>query len=1069
MGEFLPGTQVVARGLRWEVVVSLPLGEEQSLLRLRALDGALRGGELELLHPFEAVEPVVQEFTPSRAAPLQHWRLYHQGFLLEQELGPMALLAAQPGRLSPAPYQLVPLMRMLRMSRPRLLLADGVGLGKTIEAGLVLVELIARRRAHRVLVVSPPGPLLDQWRRELRERFGLRFVVLDSDSIADIRRRSELGANPFDVEALGLISIDFAKQEKVLQELERSQFDVVVIDEAHHVARVGSAGTGEDSQRRRLAEVLASRSDGLLLLSATPHDGFDAHFASLVELLDPSLVNGRGELRGDAYRRAVVRRLKRHVKGTTGGLAYDDRRVIPSRVEVSPATHPAWARYQQGLLALLGPQLRKAFRNRRFGDVLAFIALLKRSVSSLAASRSTLEVVIQRLTELESSGAESMAGRAERLGTLREYRRRLERFGALSWEEEQDQAALEAEDIAGELATADAALLDEWLAKAKADLTRARRSGTKVTSLKEGLESLVELARDAEGEDPKLSALLTELQAIRSEEPGANVLVYTEYADSQNAVVAALKAAVERGALQGAVLQISGLDSERVRSEVTLRFSTQDGLVLVSTDATAEGLNLHARCHHLIHLELPYNPNRLEQRNGRIDRFGQKQQPVVRYLYLPGTFEERLLLRLVHKFERQRSRLSFVPNTLGISAGELATSEGLLKGLVDEDQKLFAPAPLEFSEGETEDTSTTAYRELLAELDRAIGTFDKTTKAHDWLGLRGIAADPHDVDEAVEAQQRGVSLTSSVLTDFVCDAVESEGARVQRRGDLVEVHVPSNWSLSLGDLPGWDEEAEVLRLTTNVERTADERGRSLGFLGRAHPLVRRALDRARRLQFGGSGSLDPRVSVATFNGSGPAVLWTWLGQVRTVEGRELERLIATRVDRDGAVTVLEPNEWFTGLAAIEHARETSGAWREHFEVWAPASRDAAFALATEHFEAAAGEVLARLVSELEIERRLTSDWFANRVHDLCGPPQLTQDDLFGGASGDLATWKRSLPALERLSAFATDHQVGARLRREAEGVLRLYKSRLDRLAAREHAQVTKLTPVGLLLLVPESS
>ena len=295
----LPGTQVEARGLAWEVVQTEPAGEQQRY-RLRCLQGDLQGMEVDLLHPFEAIQPITTDFDPRRAGRLRQWQLFHDAFLLEQALGPSALLAVQPGRLDIAPYQLVPVMRALRMSRPRLLLADGVGLGKTVEAGLVMAELIARRRAHRILIVSPAGPLLEQWQREMRERFGLRFeTVRSAGELQERRRELVLGANPFDHVSYCLTSVDFAKQEKVLQELERTVWDLVILDEAHHCVRLGSSGDWEDSRRRRLAEVLASRCDGLLLLTATPHDGFDPHFASLVELLDPSLVDGRGGLRAD--------------------------------------------------------------------------------------------------------------------------------------------------------------------------------------------------------------------------------------------------------------------------------------------------------------------------------------------------------------------------------------------------------------------------------------------------------------------------------------------------------------------------------------------------------------------------------------------------------------------------------------------------------------------------------------------------------------------------------------------------------------------------------------------------
>ena len=176
-----------------------------------------------------------------------NWLVYHQAFLLEQALGPGALLAVQPGRLRIEPYQLVPVLRAIRMSRVRLLLADGVGLGKTCEAGLVLTELTARRLAHRILVVSPAGPLLEQWRVEMSERFGLRLEVIDRAKLEEIRRSTELGSNPFDHIPLGLVSVDFLQQERVLEQLDRASYDAVVIDEAHHCMDVGGTQDREDS------------------------------------------------------------------------------------------------------------------------------------------------------------------------------------------------------------------------------------------------------------------------------------------------------------------------------------------------------------------------------------------------------------------------------------------------------------------------------------------------------------------------------------------------------------------------------------------------------------------------------------------------------------------------------------------------------------------------------------------------------------------------------------------------------------------------------------------------------
>jgi hypothetical protein len=231
--DVLPGTMVELRGLRWEVIDSTPMGD-QTLLRLRGTGGAFGGSEVDVLTPFERVKPISHEIDPTRPTQLPNWLVYHQAFLLEQALGAAAFVAVQPGRLRIEPYQLVPVARCLRMTRPRLLLADDVGLGKTIEAGLIVTELIARRRASRVLIVTPAGPLLEQWKTEMAERFGLRLIEAGRVELERIRKGTELGTNPFDHLPLALSSMDYLKQDRVLDWLERTRYDLVVLDESHH-------------------------------------------------------------------------------------------------------------------------------------------------------------------------------------------------------------------------------------------------------------------------------------------------------------------------------------------------------------------------------------------------------------------------------------------------------------------------------------------------------------------------------------------------------------------------------------------------------------------------------------------------------------------------------------------------------------------------------------------------------------------------------------------------------------------------------------------------------------------
>jgi ERCC4-related helicase len=816
VSHLLPGTEVLARGLRWEVVGSESLGP-QTLYRLRGLEGVVLGHEFDLLHDLEQIQPVVHQISPDKAGPLPNWLVYHQAFLLEQSLGPSALLAVQPGRLRIEPYQLVQVLLAIRMSRVRLLLANTVGLGKTIQTGLTLTEQIARRVVHRVLIVTPAGPLLAQWYTEMRERFGLRMEIIDRAKLEEIRRNTELGSNPFDHVPLALVSIDFLKQERILEQLERASYDVVVIDEAHHCADVGAHPDREDSQRRRLAEVLARRCDSLLLLTATPHDGHDRSFASLCELLDPSLVDGRGELRGDRYRLHVVRRLKRHVvvpdpenPGQTKPL-FPERVVTPTEVTPDPDSHAKYIELQRGLLDLVAPELRRAFRSKSYSDVLAWIALLKRSVSTVLAFQRTLAVVADRFQHFLSDTAELQEMRRQRIRTLRDYERKLERFGSMTPEEEQDRSMLEAEDMAQQLATM------------QREVRRGSYQQAKISDVVAHLDNLIALAGEARDHDPKLDVLVQCVKDIRRDEPVANVLIYTEYTDSQQAAVEALKAAK-----LGPVITMSGDDNDKTRAEVTERFRTQEKVVLVSTDSAAEGLNLHQRCHHLLHLELPFNPNRLEQRNGRIDRYGQTKEPYVRYLFLRGTFEERILLRLIAKYEKQRARLTFVPNTLGIAASAEATQAKLLKGLMDDDARLFREEPtrFDFREGDENEATDDATRDLLEEIDRSLHGFREAARSHAWLGDEGLNADEQILKEAKAARAEGDHAGRVDLDRFVCDAVLLDGGEV--RGTLDADHftlrVPPQWTHGLDDLPGYDDrQAESERTRPKVEAKGRKR------------------------------------------------------------------------------------------------------------------------------------------------------------------------------------------------------------------------------------------------------
>ena len=431
-----------------------------------------------------------------------------------------------------------------------------------------------------------------------------------------------MGANPFDHLPLAIASMDFLKQDRVLDELERAlPYDLVVMDEAHHYSETGmnEADRREASQRRRLAEVLARQSDALLLLTATPHDGYDRSFASLLELLDPSLVDGKGRPREQAYRAHVVRRLKKHVKvlhpQTGEYTGFSERSLVPVQVIADSALHPAFVELHRSLLGFIAPALKRVLRLRQYDDALAYLALLRRSTSSVFALRNTLQAVQARLAELATSKQEEVESRQQRRKSLKVLQRKMARFGTLTLDEEAERELLEREELAQQLS-----LLEH-------EARKAGRAAERAASAAEALADILLKAEAALAHDPKLDQLIREVQAIRQQEPAAIILIYTEYVHSLHEVERRLKA--EK---LGPVLTIHSAQrdaddgrGERIdRRAITERFRTLDKLILVSTDAAAEGLNLHERCHHLIHLELPWNPNRLEQRNGRIDRYGRR-------------------------------------------------------------------------------------------------------------------------------------------------------------------------------------------------------------------------------------------------------------------------------------------------------------------------------------------------------------------------------------------------------------------------------------------------------------
>jgi superfamily II DNA or RNA helicase len=614
------------------------LGEGRSSVELEALDSE-SPTSLTLLSPPDSVEILESSGLELHAKAFESfgaWSSAHRilaaGLVRETGL----LSGARFGRVVLETYQLAPVLRLLAKPRPNLLIADDVGLGKTIEAGLILLELMARGRARRVLIAAPPG-LLDQWQEELRERFALEVTVLENAAgVAREQTNLPAGVNPWDALPRVLTSIDFLKRETVRNRALRKRWDLVIVDEAHALAESGTPTNPYKTQRHRLGQQLRESSRGLVLLTATPHNGYRHSFRSLLELVDPTLATFEGDGK-DVERRieqARIRRMKRQLKRRTpdGGEepVFPDRRVlgIPVRGLLDE---------ERELLADVARYCAGAARAARGTDTEDLVTFAMQIVKKRAlSSRRALATTIQR--RLEALQKESAREAPPEQAELRDL-----------------QAGLPQSEITAER------IAERVLRSAIPEDEKRRKSEVKaLKAIRKKLDSLPT-------RDPKLEEVVAEIRRVLSEDPEEKLIVFTEYLDTLDALLERFEADAE---LRGRSVILKGGLSRKQRGARQRAFEESHARVLLATDAASEGLNLQRYCRRILHVELPWNPNRLEQRNGRVDRYGQNRQPEIRYCFYPESPEEHVLHQLVGKLEEMREDLISTPDVLGVWMGD---------------------------------------------------------------------------------------------------------------------------------------------------------------------------------------------------------------------------------------------------------------------------------------------------------------------------------------------------------------------------------------------------------------
>jgi ERCC4-related helicase len=521
-------------------------------------------------------------------------------------------------------YQLDPLVRAVQMPRANLLIADDVGLGKTIEAGLVIQELIVRNRARTVLIVCPAG-LQIHWRDQMRDKFGLEFRIVDSQLMRQLRRSRGIHVNPWAHFPRLITSIDFVKRERPTRLFREilpdkttypRRFDILVVDEAHNVAPSGTGRYAQDSLRTQAIRTLAPHFEHKLFLTATPHNGYQESFSALLELLDNQRF-ARGVVPNPRQLEAVmVRRLKSEfIDEWDGKPRFPQRRLHVIEVDYSDEERQVHA-WLKEYTALRHANMRDD--SERFATEFVLKLLKKRLFSSPAAFAATLAKHVESITAVAQPAKRPVR---PSMGILRRQLAQIEEEYAD--DNEYEQATSGAVDTATRLFR-ELSPREQWL------LNHVRTWAEKAMAQR----------------DCKTDALIAHLRSIVKPEgkwSDERIIIFTEYRATQNWLQEVL---VSAGLASGDRLMTlyGGMDGDR-REQIKAAFQASPAQspvrILLATDAASEGIDLQNHCHRLIHLEIPWNPNRMEQRNGRIDRHGQRHDPLV-YHFVGKGYKKRV-------------------------------------------------------------------------------------------------------------------------------------------------------------------------------------------------------------------------------------------------------------------------------------------------------------------------------------------------------------------------------------------------------------------------------------------
>lgn len=614
--QYAPGARVVIRDAEWLVRKVDRTSSGSQAITAVGISELVKDKEAVFLSSvekqIEILDPVDTKLVPDTSSSFQASMLYMESLLRRKPPTDTFLYLGHQAAMDLVPYQLDPAIQALEQPRQRILIADAVGLGKTLACGVLLTELIRRGRGKRILVLAVKS-MLTQFQKEMWSRFTIPLVRLDSVGINKVRSRIPTNHNPFYYYDRAIISIDTLKQDSEYRtHLENAYWDIIVIDEAHNVAE---RGTGS-SQRARLAKLLSDRSDTLIMLSATPHDGRAKSFASLMNMLDPTAIADPDNYGPEDIKGLFIRRFKKDIQDQVK-TAFKQREIRTAYCAASPVEEEVFDAFSQ---------LHFSTLDRRKGAEQLFKTTLEKALfSSPAACLETIRNRIKRLSK------------------------------------ETDPAILE-----------DVNSLTDFAAQVE---TITQQHFSKYQKLL----SVIRDRNDGFGWTGKAT--------------DDRLVIFTERIETLKFLQNNLPRDI--GLKDTAVAVLYGTMSDVEQQQVVEDFGKEESPIrlLIASDVASEGINLHYLSHRLIHFDIPWSLMVFQQRNGRVDRYGQEKTPYLFYLVNrsenPKIKGDMRILELLIEKDEEAVRNIGDPSTLmgvyDIDAEEQITAEAIESGMSAEE------------------------------------------------------------------------------------------------------------------------------------------------------------------------------------------------------------------------------------------------------------------------------------------------------------------------------------------------------------------------------------------------